>query len=72
MTQLMTNDIHELITGADLRSARISLGLNQAELGEQVGRRNSTISRAEKSDRVNPDLALAVECLLRRRASIDA
>jgi transcriptional regulator with XRE-family HTH domain len=58
-----------LDTGADLKSAREQLSMVQTDLCNVLGIGISTLKRHESSQALNPLIALAVECLLRREQS---
>ncbi|MDE2071769.1 MAG: helix-turn-helix transcriptional regulator [Patescibacteria group bacterium] len=58
-----------LTTGADLRRARTTLGLARQALAERLGKTPLTLSRYESAPALDPMVALAVECLLRRAAA---
>lgn len=61
--------MQKLWTGDDVKQARAKLGLSQAGLIEALGISISTLKRHEASESLDTTIALAVECLLRRRAA---
>lgn len=58
-----------LETGDDLLTARSALQITQAQLADTLRVSLSTIKRAERAINLDTTMALAVECLLRRRAA---
>lgn len=57
-----------LATGDDLLSARNTLQMTQSDLANALGISSATLRRHETSTSLDNMVALAVECLLRRRA----
>ncbi len=63
----MNNFVFPIKSGVDIRRARLLLNINQVQLAKIVGLQSATICRAEKEPEVKDSLALAIECLLRRK-----
>lgn len=61
--------MNPLETGQDARIAREKLNLSQSDISMLMGISQSTMKRYETSSVLEPIAALAIECLLRRRAA---